>query len=145
MELLFGGAVIAIFATTMLIAGTVLAKEENTFRQNKRVGKAVIVGYDQEDQSNHHSLLVKIPALNDGKLYSCPIRKTGSSDFSVGKEIDIFYANKKEFGVSLVEVRLANAQVPNYHKISYIFKTISWIAYAISIGMTVFGVFGFLL
>ena len=145
MEVLFCGAIIAIFATTMLIAGIVLAKEEKAFHQNKRAGKAVIVGYDQDGQSDHHSLLVKIPALNDGKIYSCNVGKTGSSKYFVGEEIDVIYADKKEFGINLIAVRLASATTPSYYKISNVLITISWTAYAAAIGMILFGVFGFLL
>lgn len=106
MGLLIGAGVVAFFAIVLLIIGVSLERSGKSFEENKRRGRAEVVGYDRADQSNWYTLLVRIPELNDGKLYNCTAGKINISDYPKGAVIDVFYAPKKVAGMNIVEVHL---------------------------------------
>lgn len=106
MGLLIAATVIAFIAITLLIIGIALVSKGNSFHENKQYGKAEVVGYERADQSNWYTLLIRIPKLNDGKIYNCTAGKIDLSSYPKGTVIDIVYAPKKLAGINYVEAHL---------------------------------------
>ena len=96
--------VLLFIALLLLETGTILGKDSIVFESNKRIGKAEVVGY--EHQSSHHTMLVRLPELNDGKIYSCVAGKIRTSDYPKGAVVDVYYAPEKVAGINIVEVHL---------------------------------------
>lgn len=106
MGFLIAAIVIAVFALALLIIGAALEKSGRSFRENQRKGLAEVVGYERAEQSNWYTLLVRIPALNDGKIYNCTAGKIHLSQYPKGSVIRVLYAPKRIAGMNVVEVHL---------------------------------------
>lgn len=92
--------------TVLLIIGVSAQKSERGFNEHKCRGKAEVVGLTRSGQSDQYTLLVRIPELNDGKLYSCSVGRIKASTYSKNSTVDVVYAKKTVAGFSIVEVRL---------------------------------------
>lgn len=106
MVFLIAAIVIAFFAMVLLVIGAAMVSKGKSFNENKRYGVAEVVGYECAEQSNWYSLLVRIPELNDGKVYNCTAGKINPSDYPKGKAVDVIYAPKKVAGIIFVEAHL---------------------------------------
>lgn len=117
---------VAFLAIVLLITGIALVRQAESFNKNVRPGKAEIVGYDRTNQSDWYTLMVKIPELNDGNLYSCTARRIDISQYPKGKTIDVLYAPKKTMGISIVEVHLAENPPVDSSKLGLGFKRVAY-------------------
>lgn len=106
MGFLIAGAVIAFIAAVLLIIGAALVRQGKSFRENMRYGIAEVVGYERAEQSDWYTLLIRIPELNDGKVYSCTAGKISPAAYPKGKVVEIIYAPKKVAGIRFVEAHL---------------------------------------
>ena len=106
MGFLIAAIVVAFFAIALLIIGVAMVSTGKSFHANKRYGKAEVVGYERADQSDWYTLLIRIPELNDGKIYNCTAGKIDLSSFPKGTVIDIVYAPKKVAGIHFIEAHL---------------------------------------
>lgn len=106
MGFLIAAVVVAFFAMVLLIIGAAMVSKGKSFNENKRYGVAEVVGYERAEQSNWYTLLVRIPELNDAKVYNCTAGKINPSDYPKGKTVDIIYAPKKVAGIKFVEAHL---------------------------------------
>ena len=123
----------------MFIIGISLEKQGRSFEQNKKSGKAEVVGYERADQSNWYTLLVRIPKLNDGKIYNCSAGKIKISDYPKGSVIDVWYAEKKIVGLKVVEVHLLNNPPADGMKIGSKIKKFSILLFALTAALAVVG------
>lgn len=106
MGFLIAAIVVAFFAIVLLIIGAAMVSKGKSFNKNKRYGAAEVVGYERAEQSNWYTLLIRIPELDNGKIFNCTAGKINPSDYPKGKVIDIIYAPKKVAGISFVEAHL---------------------------------------
>lgn len=145
MGFLIGSGVILLIAIVLLIASVALRKQAESFKQNMRVGKAVVAGYDRADESNWYTLVVKIPALNDNSLYNCTGGNIDTSKYPIGTEVDVLYAPKKIMGINMVEVHLVENPPADSAKLSRGFKNIALALFAIAGIILVLGLLFFII
>ena len=107
--------------------------EIKQFNQNKKIGKAELIGYDRSDSSDWYIPLVEIIGLNDGKLYSCKMNRNGVN-YKKGDIIDVEYANIKKLGI---EVHSLDNPPKN---LLIIFKNIYIVSFIIAIICGVIGI-----
>lgn len=108
MAFLIGAGTVVFFAVILLVVGVALERKAKSFNENVRSGKAEVVGYDRTNQSDWYTLLVRIPELNDGKIYNCTAGKINLSQYPKGAIIDVLYAPKTIVGIKIVEVHLCD-------------------------------------
>ncbi len=108
MEALFAGeCATAFFTIVLFIVGITLEREGTDFIANARSGKAEVVGYERTAKSNWYELLVRIPDLNDGKIYNCTAGKgINPSEYPKGTIVDVLYAPKTIVGIRVIEAHL---------------------------------------
>lgn len=108
MEVLFAGeCATAFFAIVLFIVGITLEREGADFNANVRSGKAEVVGYERTAKSNWYELLVRIPDLNDGKIYNCTAGKgINPSEHPKGTMVDVLYAPRTIVGIRVIEAHL---------------------------------------
>lgn len=108
MEVLFAGeCATAFFAIVLFFVGIALEREGADFNANARSGKAEVVGYERTAKSNWYELLVRIPDLNDGKIYNCTAGKgINPSEYPKGAIVDVLYAPKTIVGIRVIEAHL---------------------------------------
>lgn len=111
-----------------MIIGVSVQKNDRDFNERKRYGKAEVVGLTRSGQSDQYTLLVRIPELNDGKLYSCSAGRIKASTYPKNSIVDIVYIKKTVAGFSIVEVHLLK-DPPKSHMI--IGRIITWFAIAL--------------
>lgn len=134
MAFFIAAMVVAFFALVLFIIGTALKKQNAGFQQNKRHGLAEVVGYKRSSQSNYLSLLVRIPALNDGQTYICTSGKINTSDYPKGSVVKVWYAPKRVAGIHVVEVYLYDNPPADSTKIAQGIIRLSVVMFAI-VGM----------
>lgn len=108
MEVLFAGECATVFfAIVLFFVGIAMEREGADFNANVRSGKAEVVGYDRAEQSNWYTLMVRIPELNDGKVYNCTAGKgINPSEYPKGTMVDVLYAPKTIAGIRVIEAHL---------------------------------------
>lgn len=106
MVFLIAAIVVAFFAVVLLIIGVAMVSKGKSFHENKRYGKAEVAGYERGEQSNWYTLLIRIPELNDGKIYNCTAGRINLSSYPKGAVIDIIYAPKRVANINFVEAHL---------------------------------------
>lgn len=128
MGFFIAGSITFFFSLPLLMAGIILHKQNVNFNKNKRYGKAEVVGYDREEQSNFYQLLVKLPELNDGKLYNCHSGKSiDTFKYPKGTVVDVMYSPQKFMGINVMEVHLLEDLPTSKEKLSNYFKYISYL------------------
>lgn len=125
MGFLIAAASVAFFAFVLLIIGSAMERKGKSFNENTRQGVAEVVGYERAEQSNWYTLLIRIPELNDGKVYNCTAGKINPSDYPKGKTVDIIYAPKKAAGIKFVEAHLRENPPPDTTRLGIGIKKIS--------------------
>lgn len=135
-------AALAVLAACLLIAAAFSKSRSNSFQKNMRFGKAEVAGYEQAENSKVCILLVRIPEMNDGKLYSCSSGRINTADYQVGKIVDVIYAVKRIAGIEYAEVHLADNPPPEGARIASGFRIIALALFAISIILIAVGVIG---
>ncbi len=126
MNFIISGIVILFFGMALLIISNAIIKNSDYFNSNKCYGQAEVVGYDQGEQTNRHTLLVRILGINDNNVYGCAAGKIIISDYPKGKIVDVIYAPKKSFGIRLKEVHLRNNPPGNRTAIGNVIKKLAW-------------------
>lgn len=139
MGILISALIIAFFAVVLLIIGIALESKGKLFAKNKRCGQAEVVGYERADQSDWYELLVRIPDLDDEKIYNCTAGKINISQFPKGSVIDVSYAPKKIVGLNVVEVHLLDNPPADSLKIGCGVKKISIAMFVIACILAIIG------
>lgn len=147
MGLLAGAGVVAFIALILNIIGKYSQHQADNFEEKKHIGKAEIVGYDQSsgNPTASYSLMVKIPELSDGKLYSCEPAMTNLTEFPKGKTIDVLYAPVKIMGVDTVEVHLISEPPVRKSKLGQKVKKLAKILMVTSLILAGIGVISLIL
>ena len=140
MGLFIGAAVVAFFSAVLLMIGIALEKSGKSFEDNKRRGRAEVVGYERADQSDWYTLLVRIPSLNDGKIYNCTAGKINISHYPKNSVIDVFYTPKQIAGIKLIEVHLLDKPPADSIKIGCGIKKVSYAMFFVAGVITVIGI-----
>lgn len=125
-----GIALIVFFAVILLLGSVALEREGADFAANVRFGKAEVVGYNQAEQSNGYTLLVRIPELNDDKLYNCIAGKgTNPWEYPEGAIVDVLYVPRTIEGINVIEaIYLKENQPVDKARIG---KTMEQVAFAL--------------
>ena len=140
MGFFIAAGVIAFIAFTLFIIGFSLGRQGSSFEKNKRMGQAEVVGYERGERSNWYTLLVRIPELNDGKIYNCTAGKMNISQYPKGSVIDVLYAPKKVAGINVVEVHLLSNPPADSSKVGRGIKKFSVAMLAIAVMLVVAGI-----
>lgn len=127
-----GAATLLLFALLFWMVGAFLQRSTKEFECNQRFGQAEVVGYERGEQSSHYSLLVRIPELNDEKLYNCKSQHLDLAKYPKGTMVDVVYAPKRVMGVDVVEVQLADAPPASGAKFAAGLKIFSLVLLSIS-------------
>lgn len=141
MECIIGACVLLVFGIALLIIGLALKMISDNFKRNSREGKAVVVGYEQSDYTTWRTLLVKIPALNQERLYSCKGGKISMSKYPKGTVIDVIYTPKRFAGIDLTEVHLKSNPPTDGMKIGNGIVYVSLAILVLACILTVIGIF----
>lgn len=113
-------------AICFAVVAIALRKRANAFANGKRYGKAVVVGYDSGEGSPSYSLLVKLPELNDGKLYNCSASRKRLAKYPVGAVVDVAYAPVRVFGITAYDVRLAEDSADDRRGVARAFAIVAF-------------------
>lgn len=97
---------IAFVAICLLIAGISMQKAAEDFQARMLAGNAEVVGYDKGERKNVKSLLVRIHALGDGRIYNCESGKIDVSQYPKGATANVLYASRVVAGMHVVDVQL---------------------------------------
>ena len=107
------------------IVGIILRRNAGAFERGSRIGKAEVVGYTREERSSWYTLLVRLPELNDGKVYNCMAGTIRTADYPKGTTVDVIYATRRVLGMDTVEVHLMEKQPANQTAVATAFRTIA--------------------
>lgn len=140
MGFIITACILCVFSFVFFVISHALMIEKRNFEKSRCIGKAVVVGYDGNDQSNVYNLLVEIYALNDGKLYSCEPSMSNLTDYPVGKEIDVWYAPQKIMGINVVEVHLLDEAVVDKSKLGNGMKKFAIVLFFIAFILIIIGI-----
>lgn len=122
MKFLFAACVVAVFVIVFLIIGVSIERLDKRFHENKRVGKAEIVGYHSTHDSEPNTLLVRILELNDGMLYGCGYSEKKYGKCTIGTVVEVLYAPMKIFGINVVQVYMLDNPPQNTTKLCKVIK-----------------------
>lgn len=108
MKLLFliFALIFLMLAMIFYITGKILNKSDRNFKKNMRYGRAEVIGYDREEESDWYTLIVKLCDIADKSSYNCKSKKINIADYPKGKLVDVVYAPKFVMGAVWYDVRL---------------------------------------
>lgn len=136
----FGAISVGFVGTVLMIIGVSTQKNERVFNEHKRYGKAEVVGLTRSGQSDQYTLLVRIPELNDGKLYSCSVGRIKASTYPKDSIVDVVYVQKTVAGFSIVEVHLLKDPPKSHMIIGKIITRFAIALYLISSILVIIGI-----
>lgn len=96
-------------AMIFYITGRLLNKSNRNFKKNMRYGQAEVIGYDREEGSDWHTLVVKLCGISDKNSYNCKSKKINIAEYPKGKRVEVVYAPKNIMGSVWYDVRLNEA------------------------------------
>jgi len=133
----FASAIMLFFYIDFKIIVMILKRNAKYFEENKKYGKAEVVGYDSSEGSRWYSLIVRVLNLNESKTYICNSAKINIHDYPKGKIVDVIYAVTKR---GHVNVYLRDRMPADEGHMSKIFNVVSKIILAITIILLMIGI-----
>lgn len=114
---------------TFLAVGISKRNEMIRFEKEKKLVRAIVVGYGNDDAPNWTKISVMIPERNDNRSYSVDSWGTTIAEYPKGKEISVWCLEKKVLGISYPMLWLPDKEIPTPQKASGLFFVLSAISF----------------
>lgn len=136
--------VVGVIGLSLYIPGLFLERQSRHFEENKRRGRAEVVGYQRAEESQRYLLTVRLLDANDGKTYPCSGRGILPSRYPLGTVVDVQYTPQRVLGVQIMKVQLFDAQPAKGIRIGMVIKRIAIVLLVITLLLTAAGIISLL-